>query len=114
MVPLPSFSVPSQTAAPVRVAIVLPPLIIDVMQAIVPAILWQTRLSASLSLSARTAARNLFWADQLIKTTGKGARRGERLYKFMQLQAQHRATALPGPALLVRQLKRAVCGRGTG
>jgi len=31
------------------------------MQAILPAILWQTRLSASLSLSARTAERNLFW-----------------------------------------------------
>ncbi len=41
------------------------------MQAILPAIVWQTRLSASLSLSARTAARNLFWTDQVVKTTGK-------------------------------------------
>jgi hypothetical protein len=41
------------------------------MQAILPAILWQTRLSASLSLSARTAVRNLFWADQVVKATGK-------------------------------------------
>jgi Na+-transporting NADH:ubiquinone oxidoreductase subunit NqrB len=63
MFPLPCFSVPSQTADPVRVAIDLPPMLLIVMQAILPAILWQTRLSASLSLSAGTTARNLFWAD---------------------------------------------------
>ena len=51
MLPLPSFKVPSQTANPVRVAIVLPPLFVDVMQAIVRAILSQTGLSASLHLS---------------------------------------------------------------
>src|SRR5438445_2266662 len=80
MVPLPSFSVPSQTAAPVRVAIVLPPLVVDVMQAILPAILWQTRLSASLSLSARTAARNLFWADQVVKQPGRRSPRRAPLH----------------------------------
>jgi hypothetical protein len=62
MLPLPCFSVPSHTADPVRVAIALPPLIVDVMQAIVPAILSQIKLSTSLSIIPDTDARNLFCA----------------------------------------------------
>src|SRR5215813_8752793 len=57
IVPLPCFRVPSHTADPVRVAIAFPPLVFRVRQAIVPAILRQTALSASLQLAEmRTSA----------------------------------------------------------
>jgi hypothetical protein len=59
MFPLPCFKVPSHTADPVRVAMFFLSFAV-VMQAIVPAMLWQTRLSASLSIIPDMDARNLF------------------------------------------------------
>jgi hypothetical protein len=59
IVPLPSFSVPSHTADPVRVAIVLSPLLFVVMQAIMPAIL-ADRIVCLIPLSAVAGERNAF------------------------------------------------------
>src|SRR5262249_22106776 len=54
IVPLPCFSVPSHTADPVRVAIVLPPLV-----------LFELRFAPDMG------ARNLFWVDYVVKAPGE-------------------------------------------
>jgi len=66
--------VPSHTADPVRVAIVCPPLVVPVMQAIVPAIL-ADRIVCLTPVSADAEERNPLFKNQ-------GARRGKRRYNY--------------------------------